>query len=226
MLRTFLDISVTCLVFQLKFFFHIMKMGQTLTYRFLNVIKKALLLMSQAKLCSKAAHTSGNGLPLGAESNEKFFKALMVDVGLASAQLGMSSEKLLSPDKIALSNKGGIAEQFVGQQLRAAQSPLTDPQLFYWQRTGGRLGEIDYITQHGNQIVPVEVKSGAAGAMKSLHQFMAEKKLNLAVRLNANPVSVEDISVRTTLGQDVKYRLLSIPLYLAEHVSALLDQVK
>jgi uncharacterized protein len=191
-----------------------------------NIIKNALLMMFQAKLCSKVTHTSGNGLPLGAESNEKFFKALMVDAGLVSAQLGMSSEKLLKPDKMVLSNRGGVAEQFVGQQLRAAQSPLMDPQLYYWQRTGGRLGEIDYIIQHENQIIPIEVKSGATGAMKSLHQFMAEKKLKLAVRVNANPSLIEDISVRTTLGQDVKYRLLSIPLYLAEGISNLIDQVK
>jgi len=59
--------------------------------------------------------------------------------------------------------------------------------------------------------------------MKSLHQFMAEKKLTIAVRLNANPPSVEDISAKTTTGQPVKYRLCSLPLYLAGNVSALLD---
>ena len=187
------------------------------------VVKKALMLLSQAKVCSRVAHTSGNGVPLGAESNEKFFKALMVDVGLISAQLGLSSVKRQETEKMIFSNKGGLAEQFVGQQLRAAQAPTMDPQLFYWQRTGGRLGEIDYIIQHGNRIVPIEVKSGAAGSMKSLHQFMAEKKLTLAVRLNANPPSVEDISVKTTTGQPVKYRLRSLPLYLAGNVSALLD---
>ncbi len=61
--------------------------------------------------------------------------------------------------------------------------------------------------------------------MKSLHQFMAEKKLTLAVRFNANPLTVEDIDIKTTLGQPVKYRLLSIPLYLAERAGALIDQV-
>jgi len=188
-----------------------------------TVIKKALMLLSHAKVCSMVAHTSGYGLPLGAQSNEKFSKALMVDVGLISAQLGLLSVKRPKSDKMIFSNKGGIAEQFVGQQLRAAQGPTMAPQLFYWQRTGGRLGEIDYIIQHGNHIVPIEVKSGATGGMKSLHQFMAEKNLKFAVRLNANPPSIEDISVKTTLGQPVKYCLLSIPLYLAENVGALID---
>ena len=190
------------------------------------VIKKALMMLFQAKVCSRITHTSGNGFPLGAESNDKFFKSLMVDVGLISAQLGLSAEKRLSLDKMILANKGGIAEQFVGQQLRASCSPLFDPQLYYWQRTGGRIGEIDYIIQHGNNIIPIEVKSGAAGSMKSLHQFMAEKNLTFAVRFNANPPSVEDLKIKTTLGQPVEYRLLSLPLYLAENVGDLINQIE
>lgn len=149
----------------------------------------------------------------------------MVDIGLISAQLGLSSAKPLKTEAAVLVNKGGLAEQFVGQQLRSAQASVADPQLFYWQRTGGRLGEIDYVLQHGNAIVPVEVKSGAAGRMKSLHQFMAEKSLSLAVRLDANPPTVEDLDIKTTLGQSVKYRLLSVPLYLAERVGELIDGI-
>jgi len=129
------------------------------------VIKRAVMLLAQAKVCSRVVHTGANGLPLGAEANEKFFKALMVDVGLVSGQLGLSLVKRQEMEKMILSNRGGIAEQFVGQQLRATGSPMMDSQLFYWQRSGGRLGEIDYILQHGNRIVPVEVKSGAAGSM-------------------------------------------------------------
>ncbi|MGD8442001.1 MAG: AAA family ATPase [Desulfobacterales bacterium] len=92
-----------------------------------------------------------------------------------------------------------------------------------WQATGRRQGEIDYITQHGNRVVPVEVKSGATGSMKSLHQFMAEKQLDFAVRCNLNQPLLESISVKTTLGQSVSYRLLSIPLYLTERLDGLIE---
>jgi len=187
-------------------------------------IKKALTKLSQAKVCTKVLHTAGNGLPLGAESNEKFFKVLMVDIGLISVQLGLSSTKYSEAKNVIFSNKGGLAEQFVGQHLRAAQTPLTAPHLFYWQRTGGRLGEIDYIIQHGNRVVPVEVKSGSAGSMKSLHQFMAEKRLDFAVRCNTNQVSLENIRVKTTMGKPVSYRLLSIPVYLTERLNGLIEQ--
>jgi len=187
-------------------------------------IRDALTRLDQAKVCTKVLHTAGNGLPLGSESNEKFFKTLMLDIGLISVQLGLSSARHLEAKKIIFSNKGGMAEQFVGQQLRAAQTPLETPQLFYWQRIGGRLGEIDYLIQHGNRVVPVEVKSGSAGSLKSLHQFMAEKRFDLAVRCNIYQPAVEDISVKTTLGQPVSYRLLSLPVYLTERLHELIDQ--
>lgn len=167
-------------------------------------------------------HTTGNGLPLGAESNEKFFKALMLDIGLVSVQLGLSGIKKSDIQDVIFSNKGGLAEQFVGQQLRSAQTPLEDPQLYYWQKTGGRQGKIDYIVQVENSVVPLEVKSGPAGSMKSLHQFMADKKLDLAVRCNMNLPSVETIGMKTTLSQPVSYKLISIPVYLAARLPALI----
>jgi predicted AAA+ superfamily ATPase len=188
-------------------------------------VKKALTQLTRARVCSTVLHTSGNGVPLGAESNEKFFKALIVDTGLVSVQLGLSAVKPAEIQNLIFSNKGGLAEQFVGQQLRAFQSPTADPQLYYWQRTGGRLGEIDYVIQYGNRVVPVEVKSGAIGKMKSLHQFMAEKKLNFAIRCNIKRPAVETIDVKTTLGHRAQYRLLSIPLYLTERIADLMGQV-
>ncbi|MBC2704800.1 AAA family ATPase [Desulfobacula sp.] len=188
------------------------------------LIKKSLSMLSQARIFTKIMHTSGNGLPLGAESNENFFKMLLIDIGLVSVQLGLSQMTQSKADRMTFLNKGGLSEQFVGQQIRSSQAPLTDPALFYWQRTGGRQGETDYIIQHGNCVVPVEIKSGTAGSMKSLHQFMADKKLDLAVRFNSNLPSTEKINVKTTKGDSISYTLISIPLYLAQQTNNLLTE--
>ena len=88
------------------------------------------------------------------------------------------------------------------------------------------MGEIDYIIQHGNKVVPVEVKAGKAGSMKSLHHFMAEKNLAFAVRCNISQASVENISVKTTSGAPVSYSLLSIPIYLTERINDLINLVQ
>jgi hypothetical protein len=86
------------------------------------------------------------------------------------------------------------------------------------------MGEIDYLVQHGNRVIPVEVKAGPAGSMKSLHQFMADKGLDLAVRFNLNLPREEVVNVKTTTGQPVAYRLLSLPIYMAERLFRLLEK--
>ena len=187
-------------------------------------VKRAVELLSLARVCHAIEHTAANGLPLGAEGNARLFKMLSVDIGISSAQLGLSRLALRDVDKAVWANKGGLAEQFVGQHLRCLFPEWDEPRLFYWQRTGGRQGEIDYVIQHDHHVIPVEVKAGSGGAMKSLHAFMRNKQLRLASRLDTNPPSVQEINVKTTTGEPVSYRLLSLPLYMVEVLPVAIDR--
>jgi len=66
----------------------------------------------------------------------------------------------------------------VGQQLLALKKPFEEPSLFYWQReTRGSAAEVDYLWQKGEQILPVEVKAGKTGTLKSLRLFLSEKNV-------------------------------------------------
>ncbi len=182
-------------------------------------IKAATTLLELARVCHSIEHTASNGLPLGAETSQQLFKLISVDIGLVSAQLGLSVLTLSDLPKVIWTNKGGLAEQFVGQHLRCIPPPFEEPRLFYWQRTNGRQGEIDYIIQHGRHIIPIEVKAGTAGSMKSLHAFMQSKNLELAVRFDTNPPSTQNMKVKTTTGEAVEYQLISLPLYMVESLS-------
>jgi len=186
-------------------------------------IKQAVELLRLARVCHRVEHTAANGLPLGAETNAGLFKLILVDVGLASAHLGLSRLDLRDLNAVVWANKGGVAEQFVGQHLRCLSQTYEDPRLYYWQRTEGRQGEIDYVIQQGSHVVPVEVKAGKAGAMKSLHAFMQSKQLPCALRLDINPPALQDLDLRTTTTDPVRYRLLSLPLYMVESIPAALQ---
>jgi uncharacterized protein len=72
--------------------------------------------------------------------------------------------------------------------------------------------------------VPVEVKSGASGALKSLHQFLWRARRDLGIRLHAGPFADERHEVRMPAGP-FRYRLLSLPLYLAGEVPPLLERL-
>lgn len=178
--------------------------------------KRALELLVAAKLCHLVTHTAANGLPLGGEAKPQSRKVVLLDVGLVHAWLGTPATRVF-PGREQLSSalRAQLAEQLAAQALRLFEPPSGDgPRLFYWHREGGRPGEVDYVVALGGRVLPVEIKSGSAGAMKSLHQFMADKGLDLAVRVDANPPSSMTVNVATTQGDRARYTLLSLPLYL------------
>ena len=82
------------------------------------------------------------------------------------------------------------------------------------------------MAEFGGHVVPIEVKAGRAGALKSLHQFVAEKRVGLAVRFDASPPSLQTVDTRVRRGggsERVRYPLLSLPLYLVERLPRILD---
>ncbi len=189
--------------------------------------KAAIELLAQARVCHLVAYSTANGIPLGGEVKDTFRKVMLLDVGLLQALLGTPAAVTFpSWDGFADSVRAQIADQLVGQQLRIALGEeVGEPRLFYWQREGGRLGEIDYLIQAAGRIVPIKLNAGAAGAMKSLHQFMFDKHLDLAVRVDSNPPSLQQMDVRTTQSDSVQYRLLNLPHYLVWNVAQLVNQV-
>jgi predicted AAA+ superfamily ATPase len=187
--------------------------------------KRALELLCMAQLCDAIPHAECNGVPLAGKINVRLQKVALLDVGLAhglwNTPAGNSFPRWTD---VAPALRGGLAEQGVGQQIRAAMGePTRRGQLFHWRRENGRVGEIDLVLECHGRIVPVETKSGAAGAMKSLHQFMHDKSLPLAVRMDRNPPSLQKMQVKTTLGDPVEYQLLNLPHYLAWRTPALVS---
>ena len=178
-------------------------------------VRHGLGLLAQARVCHVGEHTAANGLPLGGEVNARIRKVVLLDVGLIHALLGTpATQTFLEWDELAPGVRGALTEQAVGQQLLAMAPTWEEPHLYYWQRGSGRPGEVDYVVQVDTRIVPVEAKSGAAGSMKSLHQFMFDKHLSLAVRVDQNPPSLQALNLATTQQDRVVYDLLSLPQFL------------
>ena len=175
----------------------------------------ALSRLCMARVTSKVLHTAANGLPLAAEANQRFFKCLYLDVGLMCVSLGLNIIDLGSMD-LTLVNGGAVAEQFVGQQLLFSGAPHQTPQLFYWVREArSASAEVDYVVASGNVVVPVEVKAGSSGSLRSLHRFLKEKRRGFALRFNSDRPSLFHDTKKLADGTPVNYRLLSLPLYLA-----------
>lgn len=86
------------------------------------------------------------------------------------------------------------------------------------------LAEVDYLIHHKSWIVPVEVKAGTTGTLRSLHYFMGLRNLSTAIRINSDYPSITPVNVMTQSGEQVSYQLLSIPFYLVSEMHRLLDK--
>jgi predicted AAA+ superfamily ATPase len=181
----------------------------------------ALRLLCLGRVVHKVRQTHGNGLPLGAEADERNFKVFFLDVGLVCRALGLQADELENIDDHFLVQRGGLCEQAVAQNLLHSGPGYEFPELFYWARDNpNSTAEIDFLIQLGGEILPVEVKAGKTGRLRSLHQFGAEKNPRAALRFNAaapslSPLgSTEDGSPRTLLA--------SLPLSFLNQAARLL----
>ena len=73
---------------------------------------------------------------------------------------------------------------------------------------------MDYLLHFGNKLIPLEVKSGASGRLRSLHQFIDRAPHDLALRLYAGEYKID--KVKTLNGK--AFRLVNLPYYLASQV--------
>ncbi len=184
--------------------------------------RKALDLLVKAKLYTRITHSHCSGLPLRANAEEGVFKLAALDCGLLNYQLGLQWPQVQAMDERQLVNEGALAEQFVAQELLAGIDHTRDPELFYWLREA-RSGnaELDFVVSRGLSIIPVEVKSGKSGTLKSLRQFVQEKKAPLGIRFDLNQCGFQKIEMSGT-----DFNLLSLPLYLCGRLSEILDELQ
>jgi predicted AAA+ superfamily ATPase len=164
-------------------------------------LKSALTLLVQAGLVHRVVHTHARGLPLGAQADDKKFKAILFDIGLHQRLLGLDVPRHLTAADLDLVNRGSMAESFVGQELVGNGSAHARPALYYWHREArASNAEVDYVIQQGIDIVPVEVKAATRGGMQSMRRFLDERGLSKGIR-----VSLENFT---------RYdRIWTVPLY-------------
>ncbi|MGP8198228.1 MAG: ATP-binding protein [Limisphaerales bacterium] len=181
-------------------------------------VRRALELLALSRVVHPVVHTSANGLPLGAERDERHFKALFLDIGLVNRLCGLD---LVGAEDLITVNEGALAEQFVGQQLLCSAPAFEDPQLFYWAREARNANaEVDFVIGRNQEILPVEVKAGKTGTLRSTFQFLREKRRKRAVRFHTGSPALEEIKLPGEEGMTVQ--LVSLPLYAVGQLDRLL----
>lgn len=164
----------------------------------------ALELMERAGIIHRVCYTSGQGIPIGADVDSDLFKVIFLDVALCQAILGADVSVWFLRPLEGFENRGEIAESFIGQELICYASPDIKGEVYFWKRKEkNSSAEVDYLLQRADLIVPIEVKSGHGGTLRSLHLF-----------LETHSHSVQAIRL-SSLNYSLVQKLDSRPLYAA-----------
>ncbi len=184
-------------------------------------VKAAIDLLIKARLLLPCYHTDCSGLPLKAGRNDRIYKLYFLDVGLFNYVCGLEWADISRLTERELIHEGGLAEQFVAQHMAYRFGGLEPPELFYWLRESRSANaEVDFVISMQQQIVPIEVKSGKSGSLKSLQQLMGQNHLTTALRFDLNMPNTHAVTHKLTGSVhgagDISFTLISWPLYLVE----------
>jgi uncharacterized protein len=135
-------------------------------------LKNAFTLLSMAQVITPIPSCSPPVLPLEASAHMKTFKAAFLDIGLMQSLCGLPLNIQDFNKNLLSVYQGALAEQFVAQELRLTQD---QGKLYYWQRLEkSSTAEVDFLAVKQGQVIPIEVKSGASGRLRSLHLFLEQ----------------------------------------------------
>ncbi len=167
----------------------------------------ALLWLINAGLVYRVLRNTKPAIPLSAYDDLSAFKLYLLDVGLLRNLANLDPGIFADENSLFSEFKGSLAENFVLQSL-INQYENT---LRYW--SSGNLSEVDFVLQHKNEIIPIEVKSGENVKSKSF--MIYQEKFNPKIRIRFS---------QKNLKQDGN--LLNIPLFLADYTQKIISSIE
>lgn len=163
--------------------------------------ESAINWLVNAGVVLKVSRVNQPAMPLNAYADFDAFKLFLVDIGLLNAMANLNSKILLEKNRILKEYKGALTEQYVCQQL------ITAHELYYWVASNAK-AEIDFLVQHENEIIPIEVKAEENLKSKSLKSYVQKYTPGSVVRTSMNKYRQEDW-------------LTNLPLYAIETINDL-----
>ena len=158
-------------------------------------------------LCYKINRVKKGGYPLKPYIDMTAFKLFLHDVGLLAAMADIDEHTLLYGNDIFTEFKGSLTEQYICQQLISELGIKP----YYWSAEKSS-GEIDFIIQYTNNILPIEVKANENLNAKSLKTFVASNNLAYGIRTSMSDYREQE-------------RLINIPLYAISQITKVIDNL-
>lgn len=164
-------------------------------------IKKAFESIQSARITSKIKAVGSPGLPLEVHASDKKFKSIFLDIGLMNRSIGFAYDEAFIHNNLLAIYRGQLAEQFVGQEFVAKDRK----QLYYWAREAKNSNaEIDFLDIRKGEFIPIEVKDGPSGKLRSLHLYRKQYNPPYSIVFHSGEIGIIQ-----------EESILFLPLYFA-----------
>ncbi len=136
-----------------------------------------------------------------------------LDTGLINNELGIQAEMLALAD-LSNSHKGAIIPHLITQELISLTSSNNKVPYFWIRDKKQSSSEVDLVYTYKNKVIPIEIKSGKVGTLRSLHQFIDRSNHPYAMRIYAGEYNVTE----TKTPGGTSYRLINLPYFLGTKI--------
>lgn len=171
-------------------------------------VGEAMRNLHQAKIIQLIYPTTATEPPIIPDL-KKSPKLQFLDTGILNYILGISAEMLTLED-LSQSYKGAIIPHIITQELISIQNMKLELPSFWVREKKQSSSEVDLVYAMDGKVIPIEIKSGSTGSLKSLHQFIERTNHPYAIRIYAGEFSIQ----RTKTPNGVPYLLMNLPYYL------------
>jgi predicted AAA+ superfamily ATPase len=177
-------------------------------------MKEAFDTLGKALIVYRAKPTSSVRLPI-LEKLRKAPKIFFLDTGLVNFRIGFK-EFFSERQSLSIVYQGRIAEQVVAQEI--ISKTCQPPSLHFWIKEKGE-AEVDFLYPFRDLVIPIEVKSGAFGKLKSLFLFMEKSDHPFALRVYSGENRVD----RLQLPSGKHFFLHSLPFYFLPRLDEIIS---
>jgi predicted AAA+ superfamily ATPase len=180
-------------------------------------VGEALRNLDQAKIIQLIYPTTATEAPIFPDL-KKSPRLQFLDTGILNYILGISAD-LLPLDDLSQSYRGALIPHVIAQELISIHSKKIYSPHFWVREKKQSTSEVDLVYAIDGKVIPIEIKSGSTGSLKSLHQFMENVSHPYAVRMYAGEFEVH--TTKTPSG--VPYLLMNLPYYVGTQLPHYLD---
>ena len=180
-------------------------------------VSEAMRNLEAAKIMRLIYPTTDLEIPIKPDI-KKSPRLQFLDTGIINHASGIQSDMIPLKDLSSL-YKGRLIPHIITQEIISLNTTSDRKPNFWVREKSQSSAEVDLVLSVKNKVIPIEIKSGSVGTLKSLHQFIDKANHPYAIRIYAGEFNIQKSQTR----EGKQFLLMNLPYYLGTKIYEYID---